>query len=244
MCSPGTTGAVEAVFCDPDRRAGGNRRVDPSTYSPPLEALIAAWKTEAIGVKLAPAVSLSSLAGFDGEVEVISSEGELRECVLWLGPLRTASRRATVVQDSEPRTLFSEGPPAPCTSADAIPEPPFVLYDPDPAVVRAGLLGKLAEELGAAVLDPAIAYLISDRLEDTPFATPYRVEEVHAFQQKRLRRRLRELDTGSITVLKRGSAVDVNAFIRAMQLTGGCHRTVILTRVGGRPLALLASRGR
>jgi hypothetical protein len=89
-------------------------------------------------------------------------------------------------------------------------------------------------------MDSAIAFLVSDCLAETPFATPYRVEEVHAFQQKRLRQRLRELDTGSVTVLKRGSAVDVNAFTRAMQLTGSCHRTVILTRIGGRPVALLA----
>ena len=35
-------------------------------------------------------VDLAELAGYPAEIEFISDGGELKECVLWFGPLRTA----------------------------------------------------------------------------------------------------------------------------------------------------------
>src|SRR5262249_32760182 len=135
--------------------------------------------------------------------EFVSLGGELKECVLWFGPLRTAGRRATLLPGGH---TLAAAAPAPAAAPGA---PLAYLYDPDPAIVRAGLVSLLGEQLDARPIDTTIAFLTSDTLRPTPFATVFRIEEAMPFNLKRLRLRLRELHVGQITVLKRGSPVDV-----------------------------------
>src|SRR5262249_11287433 len=93
------------------------------------------------------------LRALDAETEFISVDGELKECVLWFGPLRTIARRATVLPFRA--TLAIEG-----KSPEPIAGPPRAyLYDPDPAVTRAGLITDLAAQLGAHQLDADLAFL-------------------------------------------------------------------------------------
>jgi hypothetical protein len=47
------------------------------------------------------------------------------------------------------------------------------------------------------------------------------------------------MNAGHATITKRGSAVDVDELRRKWRLTGSESRTVILTRVLGRPWALI-----
>jgi hypothetical protein len=114
------------------------------------------------------------------------------------------------------------------------------LLEPDPAVYRAGLLAELAAQLGAWQIDPTIAYLSTDTAPNTPFARAWRVEETLPFSVKGVRRRLRELGVGTVTVKKRGSPLDPRQFTRMLRLEGTAHRTVVLTRVMGRPTAIIA----
>jgi hypothetical protein len=99
---------------------------------------------------------------------------------------------------------------------------------------------KLAERLGARHLDASIAYLTSEELRPTPFARAYRLEEALPFHRKRLAGRLRALCVGRVTVTKRGSAVDAADLVRRLKLAGPEGLTLILTRVQGKPYALIA----
>jgi hypothetical protein len=225
---------VPAAFFDPDRRAGGRRHVRLDNYVPPLDAvrdrLPAGFP---LGVKVAPAVSRDELARYDAEAEFISVDGELKECVLWLGPLATMRHRATVLPLAA--SLFAPRPADPSP-----PGPPLAyLYDPDPAVVRSGLVANLGEMLGGRPIDADIAYLATDRLTPTPFARAYQVEEALPFHARRLGERLRSLNVGPVTITKRGSAVAVDELRRGWKLTGAEQRTVVLTRVLGQPFALI-----
>jgi hypothetical protein len=225
--------AGAAVFCDPDRRPEGRRRLSVRDYRPPLPALLDRLAGRALGVKLAPGLPVEEVAAVDGEVEFLSARGELKECVLWLGPLRTTRWRAT---------LLPGGHSLAATKPVPIPPPAPVgayLYDPDPAVVRSGLLGMVAEQLQAHPLDSTIAYLTSDRYQSCPFARAHAITEWHPFQLKRLRQRLRQLRVGRVTVLKRGFPLAPEELIRRLRLDGPEHRTLILTRCQGRPVVLL-----
>jgi SAM-dependent methyltransferase len=227
---------VEAVFCDPDRRVDGRRQLSIQACSPPLDALRARFADLPLGVKLAPGAPREELGGLGAELEYVEHAGELKECAVWFGRLRTAARRATVLPGRH--TLWTdqaEGPPARAPAA-----PGAYLYDPGPAVVRAGLLGLLAEVLDAHPLDGTIAYLTGAQLRPTPFARSYRVEGSLPFQIKRLRAHLRELKVGHVTVLKRGSALAPEELVRQLRLDGPESRHVVLTRVMGRPFALVA----
>jgi THUMP domain-like/RNA cap guanine-N2 methyltransferase len=225
---------VEAIFFDPARRLGGARRLAAHNYQPPLNT-INRWlpRVPALGVKLAPGISRADLAGHDAETEFISVRGELKECVLWFGPLRTTATRATLLPDRH--TLVALGPLPPPSQG-----PPLGwLYDPDPAILRAGLVTVLAEQLGARQLDPEIAYLTSDSFRQTPFADCFRIEEALPFQLKRLRERLRVRGVGRLTVKRRGSPLDPDDLVRRLKLSGTESRVLFLTRVEGKPHALI-----
>jgi hypothetical protein len=116
-----------------------------------------------------------------------------------------------------------------------------VLYEPNPAVIRAHLVGTLAAALGAWQIDASIAYLSADAVALTPFARAWRVESVLPFGVDRVRRHLRSLDVGRVTVKKRGSPLEPEAFARMLRLRGGEERTVVLTRQMGKPVALICT---
>lgn len=224
---------VDAIFIDPDRRADGQRHLRLQGYMPNLDQLRQRVPQEfPLGVKVAPGVPWNDLHGLPAEKEFISVAGELKECVLWFGPLQTVSRRATLLPQRA--TLVGE----PATVAEPC-EPLAYLYDPDPAVIRAGLVSNLGEILHAQPLDPSIAYLTSTRGMKTPFATTYAIEEYLPFHAKRIGERLQAMNVGHVTITKRGSAVDVDELRRKWKLRGHEQRTVLLTQVMGKPYALI-----
>jgi SAM-dependent methyltransferase len=228
---------VRAAFADPSRRADGRRHLDPEDYTPPLSALRDRFPPNfPLAVKAAPGVAWSDLRGADAEAEFVSLDGELKECVLWFGPLRTTARRATVLPSGE--ALAAEVPkePRPVVPVGA------VLYDPDPAVTRAGLVHDLAERIAADPIDFEVQLLTSARHTPTPFATALAVEHAAPFHAGRLRDHLRERRVGRVTPVKRGSPVDAGDLVRKLKLDGPNHRTVVLARAAGEPVMVVCER--
>jgi hypothetical protein len=226
-----------ALFCDPARRSGGRRIFQVEDYLPPLSTA-AGWQADfpALGVKLSPGVDLDELHGYDAEIEFISLDGELKEAALWFGPLKTTGRqaagcRATLLPAGE--TLV--GPPK---TQGPVSPPRAYLYEPDPAVLRAGLVTNLGEMLGAKQLDPQIAYLTSDRYTETPFARAWPVLDWMPFQLKRLRAYLRERGIGEVTIKKRGSPLEPDELREALRLSGTGRATIFLTQAAGKPVVI------
>ena len=247
---------ASALFCDPGRRAGGRRRFSVEAYEPPLSRVLA-WRarTPALAIKLAPGVDPATLPA-GAELEFVSLDGELKEAVLWCGPLAHTARRATVLRSGANQpiatstlTTSAERPPSsalrpppstlnPRPSALS-PQPSAFLYEPDPAVIRAGLVTDLAARLGATLLDPEIAYLTAPSAVATPFARVWPVISWQPFSLKGLRAQLRALGAGPVTVKKRGSPLDTEALARQLSGAGPHPLVVVLTRVAGRPAALI-----
>jgi len=125
------------------------------------------------------------------------------------------------------------------TIQPALSTPSTYLYEPDPAVIRAHVIGQLANQLGAAQIDREIAYLTAGRAIETPFARCWRVIEWLPWNLKRLRVRLRALDVGAVTVKKRGSPLDTDALARQLSGDGSRALVVVLTRVADQPAALI-----
>jgi len=225
--------ASMAVFVDPARRAGG-RRLPAGESRPPLAwCLGLAATVAAVGVKAAPGLPLG-LVPSGWEVELLADRRELKEAALWSPALATTGRRATVFPGGH--TLVARpGPPVPCAPPGAF------LLDPNPAVTRAGLVEELARRLGAWKLDPRIAFLAADAPLRTPFGRSLRVDASLPWNLKRLRALLRERHVGSVEVRKRGSAVDAAELTARLRLRGDERATVVLTRVAGRPWALLCT---
>ncbi|UED84589.1 class I SAM-dependent methyltransferase [Streptomyces profundus] len=225
-------GGFDAAFVDPARRGGRGRVFDPEGYSPPLSwATALAARLPRAALKIAPGVPHEAIPAA-AEAEWVSHRGEVKEAVLWFGAgAAPGTRRATVLPGGHSLT----GAPEPAPAG----EPGRYLYEPDGAVIRAGLVGAVAETLDARLLDPSIAYLTCDRPAATRYATGYEITDVLPFHLKRLRALVRERDIGTLTVKKRGSPLTPEELLRRVKPRGRGTATVFLTRVAGAPSMLI-----
>lgn len=235
---------IGAAWLDPSRRDAHGRRIDPRAWTPPLATAIeVARRFPAAGIKLAPGIDVSLLPD-DGEVEFVSLRGQLSEAVLWLGAAATPGRtRATLLPGD---ASMERDRRAPDMTPDVRP-PGAYLYDPDPAIGRAGLVRALARELDAWQLNPEVAYLCSDGARATPFARRFKVIEAGPFSERAARDALRRAGTGRVEVMRRGAPIETNALERrlnaGLERSGAVH-TLALTRVDGRIAMLLCVRER
>jgi hypothetical protein len=116
------------------------------------------------------------------------------------------------------------------------------VYEPEGAVIRAGGIPVLASMLGASVLDRSIAYLTSDRLRLSPYATAFAVSEVLPYDQRVLRSWVREHGVGTLEIKKRGLQVDPAQLRRQLRPRGTQQATLILTRTIDGARAIVAER--
>ncbi|MBO3747118.1 class I SAM-dependent methyltransferase [Streptosporangiaceae bacterium NEAU-GS5] len=223
--------AYDVLFADPARRSGRGRTFDPEAYQPPWPVVLAMiGRAKAACLKVAPGIPYEFIPQ-EAEAEWVSFRGEVKEAVLWMTEDRRITRRATLLPYGE--TLTATG-----AQAETGPVGRY-LYEPDGAAVRAHLVGEVAEMIGGRLIDPQIAYLTGDDPIETPWASCHEVTEVMPFSLKRLRAALRDRRVGTLTIKKRGSAVDVERLRKDLRLSGGNAATVVLTRVGDRPIAIL-----
>jgi hypothetical protein len=227
----------DAAFIDPARRSSGRRTFDVNAYSPPwsfVTDMLA--KMPAAAAKVAPGIP-HDLVPERIEIEWVSVAGGLKEAVLWAGSLTDGEtrRRATLLPSGATMRAISDADePAPAGPMRRY------LYEPDDAVVRAHLIGDLARSIDGVLLDATTAYMTSDQLVETPFAKAFEVSDVMPFSLKRLRLALRERDVGGVTIMKRGSAVDVEALRRDLKLKGTSQAVVVLALIGGKHHAVIA----
>ena len=221
------------VFADPARRNARGRVFDVDNYSPPwtfVESLL----RRAACVKVAPGIPHEIIPA-DVEAEWVSDEGEVKEATLWSSWLTTAKRRATVIRSSGLATLTDADDPGP-TPVRTV---GGFLYEPDGAVIRAGLVTAVAAGVEGGLVDPHIAYVTSDMPFTTPFARSYAVLETLPYKEKALRAALHERDIGRLTIKKRGVHVVPDELRKRLALRGDNEATVVLTRVAGKGTALL-----
>lgn len=232
---PAAPPADSTFFFDPARRIHGRRVHHVREYQPALSSMHA-WLQDMRGggVKVSPAVRLQELEGLDCEVEFISLGGQLKEAVLWVGALKSAAMRATLLPEG--LSLVD-----PADYAAALSDVQAYLYEPDPAVLRAGLVRSLGRKLGLHQIDASIGLLTGDARIDSPFVRRYRLLGVLPNSLKKLRAELRARGIGKVTIKKRGSAVDVEEYSRKLRAEGALEGTLLLTRVQGRKVTLLIS---
>jgi hypothetical protein len=236
--------SAHLLFCDPGRRRGGERRFSPEAYEPPLSHVLG-WRltAPALALKLAPGIDPDLLPA-DAELEFVSLNGELKEASLWCGPLATTSRRATLLRTHLDGQITTDTLVSAAQLVEQVAHttpPAAFLYEPDPAVIRAGLVRDLAHMLDAAQLDLQIAYLTAPEPTASPFVRVWPVLTWLPFSLKRLRAVLRELDAGPITVKKRGSPLDSDQLARQLSRSDGRPLVVVLTQSAGRPVAIICA---
>ena len=224
---------VDGIFADPARRsAQGVRRHDPMAAAPPLDAVLALREqVPALGVKVAPGIRHSALPP-DAETQWVSVDGDVVEAGLWFGPLAPdGPGRGALVLRAGAATALRE--PQGGVRRPGVGPVGAYLYEPDGAVIRAGLVALVAEQVHGRLLDATIAYVTTDTLTPSPVATAYRVLDTMPFGLKPLRAALRSRGVGRLTIKKRGTAVGPEQLRRQLDLRGDTEATIVLTRVSG-----------
>ncbi|MDR1825878.1 MAG: class I SAM-dependent methyltransferase [Bifidobacteriaceae bacterium] len=235
---------VQAAFADPSRRTTqGGRTFDPAAYSPPLDRLLELRQRLPLGVKVAPGLAHQHIPE-DMEAEWTSVDGDVVEAALWSGPLRrtAAPKAALVIGHGQTHRLAEDGTPRLTTGPLQA-----YLYEPDGAVIRAGLLQQAAATLGRSatptLISPRIAYITAAAAAPAnPFLTGFAVKDSFGFQLKRLKSYLRERRVGRLEILKRGTAVEPAELRRRLDLTGPEAATIVLTKLGETQSVLVVER--
>ena len=214
-----------------------------------LDGISPSWSTvqsiaqslPATGAKLSPSFPHGAIPG-GAEAQWTSLGGEVLECALWWGPLVNRAGRSALVIGPQGRSWTvreadTGGGVAPVASS--LGQIGSWLYEPDRAVIRAGLTGALTSAVDGFELDSGVGYVTSERCVDVGYARRFRVTESMPLNVKALRAWLRDRDVGRVTIKKRGVALNADDLRRQLRLSGSAEMTLVLTRVKNQQVCLV-----
>lgn len=228
------------IHIDPDRRPGSGGRVSRvEDYVPGLSFVHELMShVEGGAIKVGPA---SNFGGkFPGvETELVSLNGECKEATLWFGSLAgSAPFRATALPSGE--TLA--GHPLDVVAEQS--ELGQYLFDPDPSVVRAGLVDLLADRLRLRRLDAAEEYLTGDAPLVSPFVQTFAVLDELPNNERELRQAVRQREFGALEIKCRHLRIDADALRRRLPNDGDRPGVVVFARIAGKSRIVIAERVR
>jgi hypothetical protein len=239
---------IDGIYADPARRDGTGRRVwTPESFLPPLDAV---WslrsRVAGVGLKLGPGIAHADIPG-GCETQWVSIDGDVVEAGLWFGSVARREGFGALVLTTTPSGLRAteftgDGLDGTVHTIDAASELLEYLHEPDGAVIRAGLVAHLANELDGALIDPSIAYFTSDTpvyADGSSISQAYRIVEAIPYNVKTLRAYLKDRKVGRVTIKKRGISVTPEQLRPQLALKGESEATIILTRVNDKKTAII-----
>ena len=226
------------VHIDPDRRPGsGGRVVRLEDAVPGLPFLKSVMETARGGaIKVSPAANFIGKF-FDAEIELVSLRGECKEATLWFGELASAGvYRATALPSGE--TVAGN----PLDAWTDVGELDHYLFDPDPALVRSGLIDLYASCSSVKRLDEEEEYLTGPELVESSFVSAFEVIESLPYHEKTLRRYFRDADFGQLEIKCRHIKVPIENLRRKLSLEGDRPGVLIVARIAGESRAIVSRR--
>lgn len=232
-----------AWHIDPDRRPAGRRTIRTELQEPTDEQIDQICIKQPNGaVKLAPGADAPDSWQGDGELEWISHLGECRQQVAWLGELAAEPglRRATILK---PRSAEQ-----PISIVGRVCTPPYqrhlqqFLYEPDPAVLAADLVGHLAETHSLRTFASTSGYLTSDNLIEEPSVARFEVLDTLPMSVKQLTSYLQQRSIGRLEIKVRAADVRPEELRKQLKLHGDNQAVLLITRCDKKRLAIVGRR--
>lgn len=241
-----------ALHIDPDRRSGeqrSTRTTHGEAFSPSLsECMAMAQSARAAIIKLAPATEIDSTSDVSGPWS------QWRRC--WLGTGRECPQQLLVRGETNlsipkdevaavlcRRDIASEVYCGPQLAIDRIvAEPENYVYEPHPALYAAGLAPVWASEHNLSAITNPRGYYTGGESQPTPWAQAFRVLDVIAWDDKRMRKWLRTAGVGTLEVKSRLITIDASETQRRYSQSEGRPLVCLLTRSGKGLRAIMAER--
>ncbi|MCL7412424.1 MAG: trimethylguanosine synthase [ANME-2 cluster archaeon] len=194
---------ADIIFSDPARPATEDVRQTDS-LRPGIPMVLEAYRdvTDSFAFEAPPQMPPERI-DFDCEREYLSLDGQLNRLTLYFGPLKRCERSAVVLKgDMYYRLKSGEAAPAGIPEAD---EPLPYAFEPDPAVMKAELLGELAAGLnipmGLVKIDARRNLLTSESNSDSPlFKNRYRLLDRVNIDCKLINRSLKKNGVGKAVI--------------------------------------------
>ena len=221
-------GQVEAIFVDPDRRTETGRILDVEEMSPSLSKLLRLKSiTLNIAIKLSPAADYESLKlSAEHTFEFISENRVLKEILLCFGKLSTpgVTRKAILLPEGIELS----------TSNASIPVSGICnyLFEPDPAIIRAGLVQEIGAEIGYDLIDLHLALLSGKEVVFSKFGTTYKRVINFSYDLKKLHKYCCENQIGELIIKTRGFPIPVEKFRQKIKLKGNRKAILFIIRLG------------
>jgi len=224
---------VDAIFVDPDRRPNSSRRIAPEEYSPPFSKIMELRNIcSNIAVKLSPAIDSPAIdykrlhLPIDSTLEFISENGSLKEILLCMGKLATKNcdRKAVLL----PSDLIMKN----SSIKIEVTEIKKYLFEPDPAIIRAGLVQELGSKIGYHLIDSKLALLTGSHILQSDFGKIYKVEQIMKYNLKEVRKYVRENEIGELIIKTRGFPESVEKFRKKIKLKGNNLVVMFILRKG------------
>ncbi len=232
--APDCLAPIPFLFCDPDRRVDGRRVLDPQQAVPSLSVLQTIQVTEGMGIKLSPMAPLAEVEHL-GELEFISAKRELKEIVLWTGALAKKKRQVSLPESGFVYSgEWGHEPKLASNLAD-------FLLEPDPALIRSGLLGYLANENGLEGVSRHIAYLTGNRDPLHPLLKCQRILGWSKTGNKAIQKLLNSQDIGRLNISRRGYPQKPEEVRKRIRLNGSKAGHLHMTRLNEERVAILTA---
>ena len=209
-----TIGPVDTIYLDPSRRdTHGRRVVSLADCTPNLPE----WKSallercNTLMVKLSPMIDIFQTFRDLPEtyaVHVVAVEGECKEVVFLLtrrdAPWRVSTTDPTIIavdinKNNNTRvqsTLETERTTPPCIATEL----GAYLYEPNAAVMKAGIFNALSQQFHIAKLAKNTNLFTADELHEDFPGRIFRIEAVHEFHPRKTAKELSHLANASIAV--------------------------------------------
>jgi len=231
------SGTLDWIFVDPDRREAGRRRVGLSESSPDVVSghrkLIG--KAPRVCIKASPALELSGLKSelpSLSSIIVVSLDRQCRESMLMLlegtAEEKEPERKAVCLHSSgvgEYEVSGREG----VERRIATEAGPF-FFEPDPAIIKAGLSAEVAEEFGLDFLNHSVDYLTGSPAAEGFPGRAFRLVAVTPYKPKLFRRFLKEHQISGASIQRRDFPLSPEELRRLYRLKESSSRFLFFSR--------------
>jgi hypothetical protein len=230
---------AEAVFIDPDRRNEGRRSVKAEEYSPNWQQILKLnMRYPDMAVKLSPLFDFRNAdLPENSTLEFVSELGTLKEVLLCLGKLSTPGviRKAVLLPSGiilgNDRSNGSEFSP--------IKE---YIYEPDPAIIRGGLVKELARKINYQMIDRRSALLTSTNPAREDFGRLYKVDTILPYSFRKLQKFIKNNNIGQLIIKTRGLSESVESLRKRLKLRGSGKALILIVKLGDQHKMLKLSK--
>lgn len=223
------------IYVDPDRRAGGKRSVDLNYCSPDLPGNVDLFraKSKKMMVKLSPAFDLTEAKRLFADLSqyiVVSVENECKEVLLIIDyehPENDILITAAVLNGDEVKLIKSYQKEIPGRNVSAVMK---YFFEPDPAIIKAGLTQSLAGQLKLSFVNNEVDFLTGETLQEDFSGRSFIIKTVLEFKPETVKKYLKENGIIKANIAKRAFPITVDEFRNKFKLKEGGEDYLFLTK--------------